>query len=202
MLIIGLTGGIATGKSTVAATFKKLGAYLIDMDEISREVVAVGKPARQDLVDYFGTGVLNSDGTLNRAALGRIVFNNQEKRLVLESIIHPRVVAEEAARLACIKQNDPAALVIVDVPLLIELGIHQRMDKTVVVYAPREIQLKRILNRDGLSREEAEQRLAAQMDIEKKLSYADYVIDNSETQEQTEAQTKRLFLELKSLADK
>lgn len=185
---IGLTGGIACGKSTVAAMFVQRGAVLIDADQIAREVVLPGSPALAQVADRFGQAVLQPDGSLNRQALGEIVFRDEAARKELESILHPRIRALMRERLESNERESPNKLVVVDVPLLFESKLEQMFEETVLVYIPRSLQLTRLERRDGLTRQQAESRLAAQMPIDAKRELADYIIDNSGERSDTERQ--------------
>jgi len=189
-LNVGLTGGIACGKSTVSGMLEARGAAIVDADRIARDVVQPGQPALADIREAFGDEVLLEDGTLNRKALGAVVFGDEAARRKLESILHPRIRAEMARQMAEWNEREPGRLVVVDIPLLYESGLDKRFnfEEIVVVYVPREVQLERLMKRDGLTTEAAEQRLDAQMPIERKKELADVVIDNSGTLEQTEAQ--------------
>ncbi len=155
MILVGLTGGIATGKSTVAGMFKRCGATVIDADALAREVVEPGKPAWREIVKTFGKDVINPDRTLNRQTLGVMVFGHPAKLRRLERIIHPRVAREQIRLTKQAARNDPKAVVIYDVPLLFEAGIDTRVDTTIVVTADRETQIARLKKRNGLSRAEA-----------------------------------------------
>lgn len=179
MILIGLTGGIATGKSTVATMFKRCGAVVIDADELAREVVEPGKPAWQEIVNTFGKSVLNPDRTLNRHALGAIVFENRTKLRRLERIIHPRVAREQARLTRLAARNNPEAVVIYDVPLLFEAGVDKRVDKTLVVTADRNTQIARLRTRDHLSRAEALRRINSQMPLLRKARLADFVLQGT-----------------------
>ncbi|HEX5646516.1 MAG TPA: dephospho-CoA kinase [Nitrospira sp.] len=179
MILVGLTGGVATGKSTVAAMFTRCGAVVIDADAVAREVVAPGKPAWRDIVTVFGGGVLNPNRTINRSALGAIVFRNKAKRQRLERIIHPRVAQEQMRLTRAAAKKDPHAVVIYDVPLLFEAGIDKRVDKTIVVTADRETQIARLKRRNGFSRAEALRRIRSQMPLANKVARADYVLDGT-----------------------
>lgn len=190
---IGLTGGIATGKSTVSRMLVERGAALVDADQIAREIVEPGQPALQAIVEHFGPGVLREDGTLNRKKLGEIVFNDPAERKVLEAITHPVIRARMRERMAALEAERPDRLVVVDVPLLFESGLESYFERVVVVYVPREVQRQRLMARDKLSEAEAERRLAAQMDIEEKRRRADFVIDNSGTLEDTRRQVDALM---------
>ncbi|HSA63024.1 MAG TPA: dephospho-CoA kinase [Nitrospiraceae bacterium] len=176
MVLVGLTGGIATGKSTVARMFRRCGAVVIDADELAREVVQPGKPAWRAIVKAFGRTVLKPDGTLNRHALGRIAFGNRTNLRRLERIIHPRVAQEQARLTRQAAQRDSEAVVIYDVPLLFEAGIDKRVDKIIVVTADRKTQIARLKKRNRLTRAEAVRRIRSQMPLTKKVRMADYVL--------------------------
>jgi len=197
MLIVGLTGGIASGKSTMADMFKKEGAYIIDIDMISRDVVKPGKPAWQDVIHIFGKEVLNEDQTLNRKKVGDIVFSDAEKRKKLEEIIHPKITAESLMKINKIAKKDNQAIVIIDIPLLIETGKQDTVDKVVLVFTSPQGQIERLVKRDGLSLEDAHRRLAAQMPIENKKKYAQYIINNEEPLDKIQKKVKEIFRELK-----
>lgn len=190
---IGLTGGIACGKSTVAAMLVRRGAILIDADQIAREVVLPGDPALGLVVERFGASVLNSDGSLNRKALGEIVFKEEAARKDLEAILHPRIRAMMRERMEETDRLTPDKLVMVDVPLLFESKLEYMFEETLLVYIPRELQLVRLMERDGIAADQAERRLAAQMPIEDKRGLADAIIDNSGTLEQTELQVDQFW---------
>lgn len=190
---IGLTGGIACGKSTVAAMLVRRGAILIDADQIAREVVLPGAPALGLVAERFGASVLNSDGSLNRKALGEIVFKEEAARKDLEAILHPRIRAMMRERMEEADRLTPDKLVVVDVPLLFESKLEYMFEETLLVYIPRELQLVRLMERDGIAADQAERRLAAQMPIEDKRGLADAIIDNSGTLEQTELQVDQFW---------
>ena len=198
MLVVGLTGGIATGKSTVSDMLRNAGATIIDADEIARLVVQRDKPAYREIVDAFGPEVLLPDGDLDRQKLGAIVFHNSAKKQILNRIVHPRVVAETDVRLRRIEAAQPRAIVILDVPLLIEARMHETLSDIIVVYAPEDVQLQRLMNRNRLSRDDALARIRAQMPIEAKKKFATILIDNSGSIEHTRAQTRKAFKYLKS----
>jgi dephospho-CoA kinase len=179
MILVGLTGGVATGKSTVAKMFKRRGAVVIDADELAREVVKPDKPAWRQIVKMFGKTVLNPDRTLNRRELGAIVFGNRTKLRQLEHIIHPRVAREQARLTKQAAQNAPHAVVIYDVPLLFEAGIDKRVDKIIVVTADRKTQIGRLRKRNGLSQDEAIRRINCQMPLAKKIQRADHVLNGT-----------------------
>ena len=197
-LLVGLTGGIATGKSTVSALFRALGCVLIDADVLAREVVEPGEPAYAAIVAEFGPGVLQPDGTLDRKKLGAIVFADPEKRKRLEAITHPRIREWFARRLAELVERDFAGIVIFDAPVMIESGNYKTMDRLVVVVTDAATQRARALDRDG-DREEIERRIASQIPLSEKARLADYVIDNSGGREATIAEVRRVHAAL--LAD-
>jgi dephospho-CoA kinase len=199
MILIGLTGSVATGKSTVAKMFKKCGAIVIDADELAREVVQPGKPAWREIVRTFGRRILNLDRTIDRHALGAIVFHDKKKLRHLERIIHPRVAREQIRLTKQAAKNDPKAVVIYDVPLLFEAGIDKRVDKTVVVAATRETQIMRLKNRNGLTRAEALRRIRSQMPLAMKRLRADYILDGTKNRESLSRDISRLFEDLRSL---
>lgn len=196
MIVAGLTGGIATGKSTVAAIFEEAGARLVDADRIAREVVRKGSPAHREIVAHFGTGVLLGDGELDRKRLAAIVFNNPDEQRAIECIVHPQVKQEIDRRVDLIRRQAPEALVILDIPLLFESGMQEGLDAVIVVYAPERLQLERLMARDGLSEPEALARIRAQMPIDSKRALAARVIDNSGSREQTRAQALEIYRQL------
>jgi len=192
-LLLGVTGGIATGKSTVVNMLKEKGAPVIDFDQLARTVVEPGKKAFQDIVDFFGKQVLQEDGTLDRAKLREIVFSDLEKRKKLENFQYPQIGVEFVAQLTEITKKDPDAIVQIDVPMMIETNMQHRFHKLLVVYAPPEIQIERVMKRDGSSREEATSIIAAQIPIDEKVGYADYIIDNASDLDQTQKQVDELW---------
>ncbi|OQX28390.1 MAG: dephospho-CoA kinase [Desulfobacteraceae bacterium IS3] len=198
-LLLGVTGGIATGKSTVTRMLKEMGAAVIDMDVIARQVVEPGKPALQDIVGYFGKEVLQSDGSLDRKKVSKIVFNDPEKRKKLESFTHPRIYEEFFRQVNVIVENNPNAVIQAEVPLLIEMNLQHLFDKIILVYAPREEQIRRLTKRDNISEAEAIQILAAQLPIAEKVKYADFVIENQGDPEHTGKQVKELWERLKKI---
>lgn len=185
---IGLTGGIATGKSSVSRYLVSLGAILIDADQIAREVMLPGHPVLAAVIERFGQAVLNEDGTLHRKKLGEIVFGNAAELKALNDITHPAIRLQMQERMRMFEQEQPDKLVVSDIPLLYESGLSEQFEQVMVVYVPAEIQLKRLMERDGISEADALSRLNAQMDIEEKKRRADIVIDNSGTMEETKAQ--------------
>ena len=196
MLIVGLTGGIATGKSTVSRRFAELGAEVIDADLIAREIVEPGEPALAEIQRRFGPGVIDASGRLDRAALAEIIFRDENARKALEAIIHPRVRGRMRSRIERVKQEGRAPVVICDIPLLFETqaGL-EWVDRTLVVYAPRQVQLQRLMARNGLTEAEAERRIEAQIPVAEKARRADYVIDNSGDLADTIKQVDQLWKE-------
>ncbi len=200
MILIGLTGGVATGKSTVARMFQQCGAVVIDADGLAREVVQPGKPAWRDIVRHFGTSILNTDRTINRQALGSIVFSRPTQRRVLERLIHPRVVREQQRLTREATRNDPNAVVLYDVPLLFEAGIDKRVEKTIVVAADQSTQIARLKKRNGLTRAEALRRIHSQIPLAKKIRQADIVIDGTLPRTVGRKQVRDVFKVLSKLA--
>ena len=200
-LLLGVTGGIATGKSTVVNMLKEFGAPVIDFDLIAREVVEPEKPAWKDIVAYFGEQVLQEDRQLDRKKLSDIVFRDLEKRKKLESFTHPRINEEFVKQLNGIVEKDPGAIIQVDIPLLIELNLQYMFHKTLVVYVPMERQVERLMARDGITQEEAADRLKAQLPIEEKVGYADFVIHNEGSLEETRRQAEELWQTLKKIQE-
>lgn len=187
-LTIGLTGGIASGKSTVAQEFMRLGADVIDADDVAREVVAPGEPALDEIVQLFSPEVLNDSGELDRAALRKRVFNDKQARRQLESIIHPRV----RKRLEEAKNRSKAPYVILVVPLLAEGRLERMMDRILVVDVPEEVQIARLVQRDGIDRHLAERMLKAQASREQRLAIADDVFTNTGGLDSVSAVVRRL----------
>ncbi len=200
MLVVGLTGGLATGKSTVARLFRQCGALVVDADLLARQVVEPGRPAWRDLVRAFGTSILNDDRTLNRTALAHIVFRNPSKLRRLNRIVHPRVAREQARLIKAMAKTGPRAVVIYDAPVLIEAGAHRRMDRLIVVTADQPTQVARLLHRIHLSRAEAIRRIRAQMPLADKVKLADYVLDGTLPLPQLRRHVKTVYRELRRLA--
>lgn len=192
-MIIGLTGGIASGKSTVSALLVSKGARLVDADVIAREVMLPGHEVLAAAVKQFGSEILSPDGTLNRGKLGDIVFQDPAALQALNNLTHPAIRREIKERMNSMEEEDPKKLTIVDIPLLFESGLENMFHEILVVYVPREVQIARLMERNGLSLEQAEARLNAQMDIEAKRNKADYIIDNSGEFAHTEQQVAVLW---------
>lgn len=178
MLNVGLTGGIACGKSTVAQMFVRLGGHLIDFDKLAHEVQEPGKPAWRDVVDFFGAEILQTDKRINRNKLAAIVFNQPEKLKRLNTIVHPRIFEEWCRRLEEIKTQNPHAIIFADVPLLFEGGMQHLFDLTILVMVEPAQQISRLVARNAICRADAELRLLSQMPIRDKITLADIVIDN------------------------
>jgi dephospho-CoA kinase len=187
-MVIGLTGGIASGKSLVSQTLKGLGMTVIDADAVNHELMAKDETVKQEMVETFGTEVLTADGRIDKGRLGAIVFKDQGRRRQLERIMHPRILAQLRLR-----AQESKADVVLDIPLLIEQGGHEGVDLVVVVYTTRERQIERLMARDRISREEATRRIDTQLPLEEKVAHAHYVINNSGTEEETVEQVKRLY---------
>jgi dephospho-CoA kinase len=185
MLNVGLTGGIASGKSTVARMLEAKGAILIDFDDLAHAVIEPGGPAWQGVVRHFGEEILQTDGRIDRVKLGEIVFSDRQQREILNRLVHPGVVAEWQKRLKEIEQTRKDAIVLSEIPLLIEAGLEALVDVVLIVYLSPEEQIRRLMARNGFTREAAERRVAAQMPIEEKLSHANFVIGNEDLPEET-----------------
>jgi dephospho-CoA kinase len=196
VLIAGLTGGIASGKSTVSAVLAEAGARVIDADRIAREAARKGTAVHADIVAHFGRGILLPDGEIDRRRLGDIVFNDPVEKRVLEGFIHPWVREETARRLERIRCDEPNAVVILEVPLLFETGMHHGLEEVILVVAPESVQLARLMARDRLAPAEALARIRSQMPIEQKKALATRVIDNSGSRERTRAQTLDVYRRL------
>ena len=202
MIVAGLTGGIASGKSTVSAFLSDAGAKIVDADNIAREAVDRGKPAWEAIAAHFGREVLLADGRIDRKRLGDIVFNDPRQKERLDAIVHPEVMAEVARQLQQVRDQSPEAVVILDVPLLIETRMHEGMAEIIVVYIPETLQVARLMKRDGLGRKDALARIRSQMPIEEKKAYATLLIDNSGSLQVTEKQCLEIYRHLKDGADR
>ena len=200
MLIVGLTGGVASGKSTISNILREEGAYLIDADQIARDLVRPYTPTWHELIKTFGEEILQPDGSIHRKKLAAIVFSNPEKRSLLNRILHPRIKEETQRRLKEIGQKDPEAVVVIDAALLVETGDYREMDRVIVVYSTQAQQIERLRERDRASEEEARRIVSAQMPPEEKLNVADFVIRNERSLEETRQKARELFQELRRLA--
>ncbi len=199
VLLLGVTGGIASGKTTVANMLERLGAPVIDFDVLARVVVEPDKPAWSEIVDYFGKQIIKKDRSLDRPMISRIVFQDAQKRKVLEDITHPRIIEEFNAIVDKISNRSPEAIIQAVIPLLFEVGLQRFVHKVLVVYISRSKQLERLRERDNISENEAFGRLNAQLPIEEKVKYADYVIDNQASLHDTARQVELLWESLKRL---
>ncbi|OGP59317.1 MAG: dephospho-CoA kinase [Deltaproteobacteria bacterium RBG_13_61_14] len=197
MRVVGLTGGIASGKSTVARMFVELGARLVDADLLARQVVEPDKPAWGEIADHFGEGVLNPDRTLNREKLAEIIFRDPDERRVLNDITHPRIGAEMLDLIQRF-QREGAAVVLIDAALLLESPATNWIRPVVVVTAEEEVRAERIMERDGLSQEQALARIRSQMREDERKTRADYVIDNSGSLEDLQDRVEEVWIELLS----
>ena len=192
MIIVGLTGSVGTGKSTVTGFFRELGAYIVDWDELAREVTRPYLRAWKEIVECFGKDFLNKDLTINRQKLAEIVFSDKEKVAKLNQIVHPEVFKEDERITNEIKSLDPNALIIKDIPLLFELTRPIFLDKVVVVSASEQTQLRR-LEEKGMSREDAQSRIKSQLSLEEKIKSADFVINNDGPLEETKKQVEEIY---------
>jgi dephospho-CoA kinase len=189
--VLGLTGGIGSGKSVVASMFAQLGADVVDADQLAREVVEPGEPALEEIATAFGRDILLPDGRLDRDKLGRIIFADPVARGRLNAITHPRIQERMAAEIA-VRGSRPGVL-IVDIPLLYENDRGGAVETVIVVWVDSETQLRRLIERDGLTEQEARQRIAAQMSLDEKRARADVVIDNSASRENTRRQVEAIY---------
>jgi dephospho-CoA kinase len=191
MKVIGLTGGIATGKSTVERILENLGAKVIDADKIVHKLLS-NENVKNEIGQYF-PDVFDSEENIDRKKLAGIVFNDYEKKRILENILHPKVNQEIDRWIEINKKENSDKVLFVSVPLMIETGSYKKYDKVVLVYAPRELQIKRLIENKGYSYEEALARINAQMDIEEKRKYADYIIENTGSIQELEEKVKQLY---------
>ncbi len=197
---VGLTGSIAVGKSFVCECFRALGCHVLDADLTSRDVVAKGTDGLDEVVRQFGAEILLENGELDRKKMGSIVFANAEKRKLLNSIIHPRVIESQNLWIEKQEAADPDGIAIVDAALMIESGGYQRFDKLIVVWCRPDIQLKRLMLRDSLSEYDARARIEAQMSQDEKKKFADHLIDTSDGFDTTRRSVEELFSTLKKSA--
>lgn len=196
ILKVGLTGGIASGKTTVAGFFRELGAFLIDADDIAHRALGAGGSARDAVVAQFGDGILGPDGEVDRPTLARIVFSNPEARIALNSIVHPRVREEVALQMARCVENSLSRVAILDAALLVETGYYRGLDRLIVLRCRPEVQQRRLEERDELSAEDARARIEAQAPLDRKLEVADYVIDTDIDLGETRGQVERVWNKL------
>jgi dephospho-CoA kinase len=196
MKVLGLTGNIASGKSLVASMFKELGARVIDVDDIAKMIVEPNQPAWNEVVGEFGDTILNPDNTINRKQLGDIIFNDKEKREILNNITHPRIIAIVREKVEEFR-NQNVELTIIEAALIVEKGgLKDLIEKLIVVTSDKNSQIERLSDRDGFTREEAMSRINSQMPADEKVRFADYVIDNSGSPDETNIQVRRIWQEL------
>jgi len=195
-MIVGLTGSLGTGKSTVTNFFTELGAYIIDWDKLAKEVTCPHSKAWGKMVAYFGKDILNDDITINRRQLAELVFSNREMLARLNQIVHPEVFKEDERITNEIKNRDPHAIIIKDIPLLFEVAAPIDADKIIVVSASEQTQLKR-LEKKGMSRDAAQNRIKSQLPLEEKIKAADFVINNDGSLEATKRQVEEIYCLLK-----
>ncbi len=197
MVVAGLTGGIASGKSTVSGFLSEAGARIVCADRLARQVVEPGEPAWQAIIDHFGGGIVAPDGQLDRKRLGDIIFNDPAEKAVLDRLTHPAVFAAMEDEVQSCGRDE---IVILDVPLLIESGLYRDLEHVIVVYVPQAVQLERLMARDGISLADALARITSQMPIDEKRRYASWIIENDGSPEQTRTSTLAVFSELQKLA--
>ena len=202
MLIVGLTGGVASGKTAASQVLKEEGAYIIDADKIARELVQPQKPAWNELIRAFGKDILQEDGSIHRKKLAEKVFADPKQRKRLNQILHPRIKEEMGRRTKEIGQKDPEAIVVIDAPLLVELGDHYEMDKLIVVTSTQTQQIERLKERDGIGPEAALKILSSQMSLGEKVKLADFIIGNEGSLEETKKRAREVFKELKKVMRK
>ncbi len=195
MLRVGLTGGIATGKSTLAKIFGKLGAWVIDADAIAHELQRPHTPTWKEIVDVFGEKILRVDQSIDRSGLGRIVFSDPEKRARLEQIMHPAIIAQEEERMSEWERSGKVQIAMVEEALLVETGSFRRFHKVVLVMASEETQIERLRQR-GLTEKEALSRIRSQMPLSEKVPFADYLIDNSGEISEAERKAGEVYRDL------
>ena len=200
-LTFGLTGGVACGKSTVARYFQDLGAYIIDADRVAHEVVEPGREAYRQIIERFGKEILGEDGRIDRKKFGPIVFADRDRLAALNAIVHPRVIVRIKEMVAEQRKQNPRSVTIIDAALIFESGIGDALRKVIVAWCRPEQQVERLMAKTGLSRPEAERRIQAQMPLVEKRDRADYLVDCSGSLEQSQAQTKAVYLELRRIAE-
>ena len=196
MLIVALTGGIASGKSVVARILEELGCYIHHADEAAHQLMEPEKPAWKEIVSHFGKKILNEDRTINRSRLGKIIFTDEKERRFLNKLIHPLVLEKKKEAIQKIEEKGRHTIFISEAALTIEAGYSDLFDKVIVVYCKKEVQIERIMKRDQISRAEAIKKLKSQMDPGKKLEYADYIINTSGPFKSTVEETERVYRSL------
>ena len=199
MLIVGVTGGVASGKTTVSRFFEEEGAYIIEADQIARELVQVRSPAWKAITRAFGKGILEEDGTIDRKRLAERAFSDSRQRRLLNKILHPRIKKEMGKRAREFGRKNPDAIVIFDVPLLVETGFHREVERVVVITSTEKQQIERLRKRAGVSKEETRRILSSQMPLKEKVKAADFVIPNKGSIEETRRKAREVFQELKRI---
>ncbi len=200
MLKVGLTGGLATGKTYVASLLEKLGCYIIHADQLGHEVLLPGGEAYGDVVAEFGSEVVAADGTIDRKALGSAVFSNPDRLEVLNALVHPHVFRRQNEFFDTVAQRDAHAVVVSEAAIMIETGSYKRYDRLILTVCPPDVQIQRYVERENATEEEARERLARQMPLDDKKKFADYTIDTSDTKAETERQVRQIYLRLKKEA--
>jgi dephospho-CoA kinase len=196
MTLIGLTGGMASGKTLVGSIFAESGAHLIDADKLAHQVIMPDTPGWEEVIELFGIEILDKNRVLDRTKLAEIAFHDPQKLQQLCDIIHPKVLSVITEQVQSIKTSDKNALVVVNVPLLIEVGWHEWCDVVILVTLPYNLQIERLMKRNNLSHQEAEERISTQMPLTEKEDYADYIIDNSSTPDNTRRQTLNVLADI------
>lgn len=202
MLKVGLTGGLASGKSFAASEFERLGCPLLHADRVGRDLLADDAGAREETIAAFGSGIIIGDGSVDRSALARLVFADPAKLARLNAIIHPRVFRRIDAFFDAIGRRDPGAVAIVEAAIMIETGSYRRYDRVVLVACPRELQVRRFVERGSGTRADAEARLGRQMPLDEKRRFAHHVIDSGGSKDETLAQVRRLHGQLQAAASR
>ena len=197
VLRVGLTGGIATGKSVVAAAFSEQGAFVLDADTLGHELTEPGTPAHGEILEVFGDGVLSAGGRIDRKKLGDRIFADPEARQRLNAILHPRILAEVEGRILDFARRSPGGIAVVQAALVVEAGARSRFDRIVVTHCDPETQARRLVERDGISREQARRRISAQAEPRERLAAADHVIDTSGSLDETRARAREVFIALR-----
>lgn len=197
MLKVGLTGGLASGKSFIGVELERLGARVLQADKLGHLVLMPDGEAYQDVIDHFGRETLNSDGSIDRKKLGAIVFNDSNKLEQLNTLVHPHVFTRQKQFFYDVEADNPAAVAVVEAAVMVETGSYKNYDRLILVSCPRELQIERFIEREYSSRKEAESRLERQMPLEEKRGFADFLIDTSGTKNQTRIQVQDVYHILK-----
>jgi len=199
MLLVGLTGGLASGKSFIGHVLEECGCRLIRADDLGHEVLAAGGAAYAGVLEAFGSDILKEDGEIDRRRLGALVFGDAARLARLNGLVHPHVFALQDERIAAIGSREPRAIVVVEAAIMIETGSYTRYDTIVLAVCARETQIARAMRRDGLTRQEVEARLGRQMPLEDKTAYARFVIDTDHTKEETALRARQVYESLRAL---